>query len=69
MAAIIALAVGVLPNLPGFLGTIKVMDVSPFWMKLYSYAWFVGFFLSGIVYIMLTRLLSPNAANEPESAA
>ena len=56
-AALVALTVGILPNLPGFLGTIKVMDVAPFWMKLYNYAWFVGFFLSGALYIALTRLL------------
>jgi NCS1 family nucleobase:cation symporter-1 len=52
--AIVALLAGILPNLPGFLGTIKVMTVAPFWMKLYNYAWFVGFGISFLVYFVLS---------------
>lgn len=48
--ALVALVVGILPNLPGFLGTIKVMKVHPLWITLYNYAWFVGFGLSFLVY-------------------
>ncbi len=53
-AAFIALAAGILPNLPGFLGTVKWAVVPQFWMTLYNYAWFVGFGLSFIVYLVLT---------------
>jgi NCS1 family nucleobase:cation symporter-1 len=60
--------VGVLPNLPGFLGTIKVMEVAPFWTKLYSYAWFVGFFLSGGVYLVLQRLFGDSKAESAGAA-
>ncbi len=35
----------VLPNIPGFLGTVKAAAVGPLWMQLYDYAWFVGFFI------------------------
>lgn len=60
LVAIAALVAGVLPNIPGFLGTIKVIeDVAPFWMDLYSYAWFTGFFLAGGLYLLLRRLF-PN---------
>jgi nucleobase:cation symporter-1, NCS1 family len=52
--ALVALAAGILPNLPGFLGTIKVIEVAPFWTQLYSYAWFVGFGISFLVYAALT---------------
>ena len=52
--ALVALAAGILPNLPGFLGTIKVVAVSAFWMKLYNYAWFVGFGIAFAVYAGLT---------------
>jgi NCS1 family nucleobase:cation symporter-1 len=52
--ALVALAIGILPNLPGFLGTIKVLTVHKFWMWLYSYAWFVGFFLSFVAYLLLS---------------
>ncbi len=53
-AALFALGAGILPNLPGFLGTIKVVSVSRVWMDLYSYAWFVGFGISFAVYAALS---------------
>lgn len=56
IVAIIALLAGILPNIPGFLVTIKVIaaDAVPYWISnLYNYAWFVGFFLSGFVYWLL----------------
>ncbi len=52
--AIIALLLGIIPNIPGFLVTIKVIgsESIPYWIsQLYHYAWFVGFFVSGILYI------------------
>ena len=36
------------------LGTIKAAQVGAFWMKLYSYAWFVGFGIAFAVYAALT---------------
>ena len=57
-SAIIALFAGILPNVPGFLTTIKVVDatVFPAWINsLYSYAWFVGFGISALVYILLFK--------------
>ncbi|HWC53524.1 MAG TPA: NCS1 family nucleobase:cation symporter-1, partial [Chitinophagaceae bacterium] len=51
--AIIALLLGILPNLPGFLLQVNLIaaDAFPEWInQLYNYAWFVGFFVSGIVY-------------------
>ena len=56
--AIIALLCGILPNVPGFLVTIKLInkEVFPAWVNdLYNYAWFVGFFVSSILYILLMR--------------
>ena len=41
VTAILALTAGIAPNIPGFLGTIKVLDaatVGPFWMHLYNYS-------------------------------
>lgn len=57
-AAIIALLVGILPNVPGFLAAIKVIPQDEFpalITGLYHYAWFVGFGLSGLVYGLMTR--------------
>jgi len=59
-AAIVALVLGIAPNVPGFLGTIKVLDpasVGPFLMHVYSYAWFVGFLISFVVYWAWTALV------------
>jgi NCS1 family nucleobase:cation symporter-1 len=57
-SAIIALLIGIAPNVPGFFTTIKVFpaDLFPNWLiGLYSYAWFVGFALSGFIYWLLMK--------------
>ena len=56
--AILALIIGILPNIPGFLSTIKVVDMDyfpSFIIGLYNYAWFVGFGISGFVYWILMK--------------
>ncbi len=57
-AAMLALLVGILPNVPGFLTAIGVLAKGAVWpalVGLYSYAWFVGFGVSGAVYWLLMR--------------
>jgi NCS1 family nucleobase:cation symporter-1 len=57
-AAMAALAIGVAPNVPGFLHTAGALPaglVHPFWVALYSYAWFVGFALASLSYLVLMR--------------
>jgi NCS1 family nucleobase:cation symporter-1 len=57
-AAIIALLLGIIPNIPGFLITVKLIpaDSVPLWIgHLYNYAWFVGFFVSGGVYFLMMK--------------
>src|SRR6266404_954004 len=59
LIAIFALIVAVLPNLPGFLVTVKLVDaasVPPFFVRLYDYAWFVGFAIAFVVYLALRKL-------------
>ena len=67
-AALAALLLGIAPNVPGFILTIKVIaaDAVPAWIShLYSYAWFVGFFVSGIVYLFLMKShKTANSINE-----
>jgi NCS1 family nucleobase:cation symporter-1 len=56
--AVISLLLGILPNVPGFLATVGVLGSNslPAWiMGLYSYAWFVGFFVAGSSYWLLMR--------------
>ncbi|HEX7904193.1 MAG TPA: NCS1 family nucleobase:cation symporter-1 [Chitinophagaceae bacterium] len=68
--AIIALLLGILPNVPGFLLQIKLVSPTAFpgWINdLYHYAWFVGFFVSGITYILLMR--SYTAVTHPKETS
>jgi NCS1 family nucleobase:cation symporter-1 len=54
--ALIALLLGILPNVPGFLITIHVVqreNVWPWLADLYNYAWFVGFAVSAVIYYKL----------------
>lgn len=56
--AIIALLAGVAPNIPGFFVQIKLIgaDEFPHWIaELYNYAWFIGFFISAVVYWLLMK--------------
>ncbi|MCO4792421.1 MAG: NCS1 family nucleobase:cation symporter-1 [Bacteriovoracaceae bacterium] len=55
-AAIIAFVVGVIPNVPGFLHQIGVTSsISPFFETIYSYAWFVGLPLAGVIYFAMMK--------------
>lgn len=54
--AILALLLGVLPNVPGFLAQIQLIDGNafPFIVPFYHYAWFIGFLLAGACYYSLS---------------
>ena len=59
--ALVALAVGVAPNVPGFFHAAGFVESVPaFFDGIYVYAWFVGFFLSGGLYYLMT----PKTAGE-----
>jgi len=69
--AITAAALAILPNIPGFLVTIKVLPataVAPFFVSLYHYAWFVGFFLAFVLYLALRAFFPPNRHPDPAGA-
>jgi len=56
--AIIALLIGIIPNVPGFLVNVNIVaaDSMPVWLsQLYNYAWFVGFGVSGFIYWLLMK--------------
>jgi NCS1 family nucleobase:cation symporter-1 len=57
-AAIIALLVGIAPCVPGFLGTVHAIEVSPVWISMYHYAWFISFGLSAACYLVLMSATS-----------
>lgn len=55
--AMVALAVAIAPNLPGFLHAAGIVDSVPqFFDDLYTYAWFVGFALAGSIYLAGMRM-------------
>ena len=53
--ALVALALGVAPVIPGFLGTVGLMQVAPLWTSLYNYAWFISFGVSFAAYWILMK--------------
>jgi NCS1 family nucleobase:cation symporter-1 len=54
VAGLLALAAGVIPCVPGFIATVGLVEVHPFWTALYHYAWFLSFGISFLVYTGLT---------------
>jgi NCS1 family nucleobase:cation symporter-1 len=48
--AMLAMAIGIAPNVPGFLAAIGVVKVSSMWATVYDWAWFVGLAIAGAVY-------------------
>ncbi|MCA9655965.1 MAG: NCS1 family nucleobase:cation symporter-1 [Myxococcales bacterium] len=64
LAAIVAFTLGVLPNIPGFLHQAGAIGdgVIPTWLDdVYTYAWFVGFLISGGLYLTLMRMWYPES--------
>ncbi len=58
IAALTALILGIIPNIPGFLTAVGIVvkDTFPGWVdNLYNYAWFVGFGVSFTAYYLLMK--------------
>ena len=71
VVAVIALTLGVLPNLPGFLNAAfpdTFANVPVLFKTVYTYAWFVGLAISALVYALLMRARQPRAAVEAAGA-
>jgi NCS1 family nucleobase:cation symporter-1 len=61
LIGLVSLVLGVLPSLPGFLATVKILDpaqVPSFFLGIYSYAWFAGFAIAFGAYLLLRKLAS-----------
>jgi NCS1 family nucleobase:cation symporter-1 len=59
LVALIALIVAVLPSLPGFLVQVNAISGSglpPFLIHIYDYAWFAGFGIAFVLYLILRKL-------------
>jgi nucleobase:cation symporter-1, NCS1 family len=58
LSALVALVLGIVPNIPGFLAEIKLIDKEGAFesvIGLYHYAWFIGFFVAAGVYTLLMK--------------
>jgi NCS1 family nucleobase:cation symporter-1 len=56
LAALLALAAGIAPCLPGLHGTVQLAKVAPLWIDIYHYAWFISFAIAFAVYTVAQRL-------------
>lgn len=68
--AVVALLLGILPNVPGFLTTVGALDKEAVWpwvAGIYHYAWFVGFFVSGMTYYLMMGVRKRNEAAQRAS--
>ena len=63
--AIGALALGVAPSLPGFVTALRGVPARGMFGTIYNWAWFVGFLLSALVYVIGMRV----AARSTEQGA
>jgi NCS1 family nucleobase:cation symporter-1 len=63
--ALLALTIGIAPNVPGFLGQASggAIAVPQFFKELYIHAWFVGLLLAGIVHIGLSLIFPATTEN------
>ncbi len=59
LKALIALAVGIAPCVPGFLDQVGLQEVHPTWRQLYNYAWFLSCGVAAVVYMVLVLRTRP----------
>ncbi len=65
--AMVALFLAVLPNVPGFAHAAGIVDSVPaIFDQLYTYAWFLGFGLAGVIYLAGMKLMGDGQT--PETA-
>src|SRR5438876_11061993 len=75
LVALVALIIGVLPSLPGFLVQVKLLSpdkVAPSLAGLYNYAWFIGFAVAFVAYLAgrkMTAISKPTVALDHPQAA
>lgn len=65
--AMAALLLGVAPNLPGFLAALGVVEGSVLTAGIYDWAWFVGFAMSGGLYLVGMHVFPPTGRHRVEA--
>ncbi|HLQ59414.1 MAG TPA: NCS1 family nucleobase:cation symporter-1 [Gemmatimonadales bacterium] len=54
--AVTAFALGVAPSLPGFVAALKGVPATGLFGTIYNWAWFVGFLVAGVIYVVGMRV-------------
>ena len=65
--AVGALLIGILPNVPGFLDQLDIIEAGSFLNALYQRAWFVAFFLSALTYTIGMKLFGLDVSTQAQS--
>ena len=64
--AIVAFVIAVIPNIPGFLKAAGALDsVAPIFESIYTYAWFVGFFIAAVLYLIGMKMTGGAQSTTP----
>jgi NCS1 family nucleobase:cation symporter-1 len=68
---LVAVVIGVAPNVPGFLHAASngAMETSPFFQQIYTYAWFVGLFVAGITHFVVNMIWPVPISKEDRMAS
>jgi NCS1 family nucleobase:cation symporter-1 len=69
LIALGALALGIAPNVPGFLAALGVVKVGAPWTTFYEWAWFCAFFTAGITYTVAMHLCAADAVRRAAAFA
>lgn len=56
---LLAMFLGIAPNVPGFLIELKLLSADPWWSEIYQRGWFVSFFIAGLCHFTLAEKTSP----------
>src|SRR5437016_1589726 len=62
--AIAALVIGVAPSLPGFVAALRGAPASGLFGTIYNWAWFVGFLLAALLYVVGMRVMTGQRRGE-----
>ncbi|MGB0590764.1 MAG: NCS1 family nucleobase:cation symporter-1 [Myxococcota bacterium] len=64
--AIVAFVIAVIPNIPGFLKAAGALDsVAPIFESIYTYAWFVGFIIAAVLYLIGMKMTGGAQSTTP----
>jgi NCS1 family nucleobase:cation symporter-1 len=65
--AVMAFVLGVLPNLPGFIAALSGTSTTPLFTTLYNWAWFVGFAVAALVYVVGMKVFSRQPSTDSKT--